>query len=150
MRPERERLPRPSARQVLAEACRERSAALLPTRPAWPAGREAPEASGGRGVWRGGRPARPRARAKFRAGWRQPELTLAMETRKCLGTIELSRLPGRHSFSASAPGPQAASLRERPTRDYLQKCSSRDAFVLPLPSGDSRYCCVTEKDVLSE
>lgn len=55
-------------------------------------------------MWRGGRPARPRARAKFRAGWRQPELTLAMETRK---------VPGHDRGEPVARPPQLLCLRVR-------------------------------------
>ena len=50
-----------------------------------------------------------------------------------------SWLPGRYSFYAFAFGSPAASGQDRPTRVYLQKCSPRDAFAPPLPSGDSRY-----------
>lgn len=47
-------------------------------------------------------------------------------------------------LGAAAPLPPRSGCRqppwrERTTRVYLQKCSPRDAFASPLPSGDSRY-----------
>lgn len=55
--------------------------AYCPAPPRFSAGRGPPNASAGLGAWRAGRPAHPRARAQYGAGWRQPELTITMETR---------------------------------------------------------------------